>query len=183
MAGIEARSTGSHSPVRDSVAVAGLRSETASERKMRKILARSCVPQCVDHRPRGVHRVLDERAPGRPQLVPSPRIPARASALLPVDEPLQVGQTATFPFPADRWAGLVRDLDLQLGNPGPQFVDVLLCATDAAAGRMTAVDVRRDPSVIEGRIPLAKCRLSGEHTGHRARHQCRLNEEWDRVLA
>lgn len=38
MAGVGVRFTGPHSPVRDAAMVAGLRSETASERKMRKIL-------------------------------------------------------------------------------------------------------------------------------------------------
>jgi hypothetical protein len=38
MAGVGVRFTGPHSPVRDAALVAGLRSEAASERKMRKIL-------------------------------------------------------------------------------------------------------------------------------------------------
>ncbi|MFE2714058.1 hypothetical protein ACFXKI_19185 [Streptomyces mirabilis] len=61
MAGIEANFTGPHSPVRDSAAVAGLRSEIASERKMRNFLrdpaswagddrrAKSPSPACFVH--------------------------------------------------------------------------------------------------------------------------------------
>lgn len=62
MAGIGASFTGPHSSVRDSAAVAGLRSETASERKMRKFL-----------RDPASWAVGDRQAKSRPQRAPCTR--------------------------------------------------------------------------------------------------------------